>query len=188
MSSVKIVFGVVAAVLFVSANASLSGAKTINRSAPTSETKGISRSADGTITLEGRYTSPNPHCLEAKRWRKLSDGYYHEGFDAYPVFGGEIGTAPNGGYLAPISPFGRSPLIWKAVWPGTSISHVGPPADFKKIPISEANLVKFFYWIPHSGRPGLPAKAYYTTYMEHGNRVNLTCGVKSSDHKTNYPL
>jgi len=157
-------------------------------SAPTHETKGISRSADGTITLEGRYTSPNPHCLEAKRWKKLSDGYYHESFNAYLVFDGEIGSAPNHGYLAPVSPFGQSPLVWKAVWPGTAISHVGPPADFKKIPIAEADLVKFFYWIPHSGRPGLPKPAYYTTYTEHGNKVKLTCGVRSDDHKATYPL
>lgn len=189
MRTIRAFVGVAAASLLALASASPGSAKTIHKSAPTGQERSVNRSADGTITLEGRYTSPNPHCLEKKRWKTLSDGYYHEGFDAYPVFGGKIGTAPNGGYLVPVSPFERSPLVWKAVWPGAGYSYLGSGGqpDEKKL-ISEADVVKLFYWIPHSGTPSFPKKAYYTTYRDHGNTIKLTCGVKSSDHNWTYPL
>jgi hypothetical protein len=189
VSGVRALFVVAIVSLPMLASAATSSAKTIHKSAPTGQERSVNRAADGTITLEGRYTSPNPHCLEKKRWKTLSDGNYHEGFDAYPVFNGGIGTAPNGGWLAPVSPFGRSPLVWKAVWPGTASSYLLSGEDSgKKVLISETDLVKFFYWIPHSGTPGLPKKAYYTTYKEHGNTIELTCGVKSNDHNWTYPL
>jgi hypothetical protein len=189
MKITKLSIAVACASLFALVAGATADAKTIYKSAPTGQERFVNRAGDGTITLEGRYTSPNPHCLEKKRWKTLSDGNYHEGFDAYPVFGGKIGTAPNGGWLAPVSPFGRSPLVWKAVWPGTAYSYLGSGGQpDEKVLISEADVVKFFYWIPNSGTPGLPKKAYYTTYKEHGNTIKLTCGIKSSDHNWTYPL
>jgi hypothetical protein len=165
-------------------------AQVVHKSAPTEVERRVTRAADGTVTLEGIYTSPDPHCLEARRWKRLSDGNFHEGFDA--VLGFSIGHAspPNGGYLRPVSPAGRSPFRWRAVWAGTTLVWVekspglGPPR-FVRAPISEATELKFYYWLPASREGG---SVYITSYKRNGNLVKLTCGARRKDHNYNYDL
>jgi hypothetical protein len=188
MRSIRALVGIAAATLLALANASPGSAKTIHKSAPTGQERSVNRSADGTITLEGRYTSPNRHCLEAKRWTKLSDGNYHNGFDAVLIFsdGIEGASPPDGGWLLPVSPAGRSPYVWKAVWPGSALVTVRTKAGYIKEPVSAATSLKFYYWLPSS--IGSSRAPYETSYKEHGNTIELTCGVKSSDHNWTYPL
>lgn len=116
LSAAFILVGLLALVFAASSNA-----KTIRKSALTNIKFSLTRAADGTITAEGTYTSPNPHCLDARRWKKLNNGEYDNppGFGLY--YGGHASAWA--GSLAPISPFGRSPLLWKAVWPGSRTVH-----------------------------------------------------------------
>jgi hypothetical protein len=173
------------------AAASTGLARTVHRSAPTDARRTVVARADGGVTLIGIYTSPNPHCLEARRWKRLSDGYYHDGFQSYLVFpSGGTANPPRLGFLSPVSPFGRSPFVWRASWPGSTVVNVDEHnGKHVKETVADATGVRFYYEIPVSGAPGLPKNGYFTTYRAHGRRIKLRCGAHSSDHHSSlYPI
>ena len=64
---------------------------------------------------------PESRCLESKRFKKLRDGYY-QSVGSLLFYEGSYGHGgPSGyGWLAPVTQFGRSPLVWEAHWPGNA--------------------------------------------------------------------
>ena len=103
-----------------------SGAKTIVKIAQTKLTFSIVRSADGTVTAKATYTSPEPRCLSSDRWKQYPSGEYKESAPEFGFYygGSSWAEAPGppgiGAQLAPISPLGRSPLVWQKTWPGSA--------------------------------------------------------------------
>ena len=132
----------------------------IKIAAPTSLKLSITRVADGTFTIEARYTSPNPHCLERERWGPDPRG---GGFVDPPTFGLNYLNPTGIGYnfpkapgipvpeLKPITPFEHSPLVWKVVWPGSTIVSVegrGAGARNFESTVSAATGLNGFAWAP----------------------------------------
>lgn len=87
------------------------------KSAATKISLSVSRAGDGSVVAKVLYTSPEPRCLEKKRFKRLRDGYYHMvGSVLYYEGTYGIGEPPDLGWLAPVTPFGKSPLVWEARW------------------------------------------------------------------------
>jgi hypothetical protein len=167
-----------------------SGAKTINVTAPTTLNLSISRAADGTFTIEASYKSPNPRCLARDRWGPDPHG---GGFVEPPTFGFNYLDPRGIGYnfpeapgiavpeLKPVSPFERSPVIWKTVWPGSTVVSVenrsGTGPRYFKSTVSAATGVDGFAWAPGGGY-SLNERAYYgKTYRSKGDKIWLKCPV-----------
>jgi hypothetical protein len=99
------------------------GANTVTKVATTKVATSIARAADGTVTIKVTFTSSNPRCLSRDRWRQYPSGEYKENAPEFGLYYGGVAYADPpgrfGAQLAPISPFGRSPLIWRSIWPGS---------------------------------------------------------------------
>jgi hypothetical protein len=110
--------------LLVLAVASPAQAKTSTKIAATKVEFSIARAADGTVTVKATFTSSNPHCLSRDRWKQYPSGEYKEGAPEFGLYYGGVAWADPpgrfGAQLAPVSPFGRSPLVWRAIWPGSA--------------------------------------------------------------------
>jgi hypothetical protein len=156
----------------------------LHRSAGTYYVLSASRSASGTITAEGRLRSPNPHCLEAARFKPylLRDGWYHLFDSSVLFFDGEtnpysreaqtnIAESPQPN-LKPISPAARSPFLWNAVMSPDAGVKVGRNTDSERTGlVSEATGIVLF-------GPTTPAdnnQPYKVRYKEQGQEVVLTC-------------
>jgi hypothetical protein len=161
-----------------------SSAKRIYKSVPTHITSSLTRAADGTVTAKVIFTSPNPRCLSADRWKKLRSGYSHDvggGLyygDIYANTAPNINGAPdNNGWLSPISPAGHSPYVWQAIWPGSlpvkvHVEHPGEaPYDYPSTVAAASGAFVFGY-----ASPGAWGGPYYKyAYNQGGNRIILKC-------------
>ncbi len=171
-----------------------SSAKRIYKSVPTYVTFSANRVADGTVTAKAIFTSPNPRCLSADRWKKLSDGYYHvTGAALYyrdlldPNFISGTALPTNNGWLSPISPAGHSPYVWQVIWPGSlpvkvhvEGIHAGEaPHNYTSTVAAAAGMTVGGY------APQSPRYSYYKyTYNQGGNRIILKCGTTpNGSHK-----
>jgi hypothetical protein len=167
--------------------AASSNAERIYKSVPTYLALSATRAADGTITAKAVFTSPNPHCLSADRWKKLSDGHYHDvggGLEYGGPWGGNPMGAdgyaqPSGGWLSPVSPAGKSPFVWQAIYPGSMTVEVH---DERRAGSEEArdyeSTVAAASGIAFGGNapPNFKGKTYYKyTYSQGGNRIILKC-------------
>lgn len=172
----------------------------IYKSVPTHVSFSATKAADGTITVEAIFTSPNPRCLEGKRFlQKRADGnywvaggtlYFGGAFTAPNFFNpqevisepfGFEGSAPppNRGLLAPVSAAGKSPYVWQAIWPGstelatTNFYDKSLPRHYE-IPVGAASGVSLGAIARASKGQGLPY--YKVAFSRHGKRIILKCG------------
>jgi hypothetical protein len=156
----------------------------LHRSAGTFYVLSASRSASGTITAQGRFTSSNPHCLEGARFKPylLRDGRYHLFDSSVLFFDGEttpysreaqthIAESPQPN-LKPISPAARSPFLWNSVALADAQVKVGRNTDSERSAlVSEATGIALF-------GPTSPAdnnQPYRVRYRESGQEIVLTC-------------
>lgn len=156
----------------------------LHRSAGTHYVLSVSRSASGTITAKGQFTSSNPHCLEAARFKPylLRDGRYHLFDSSVLFFDGEtspytreaqahIAESPQPN-LKPVSSAARSPYLWNAVMAPDAQVKVGRNTDSERSAlVSEATGIALF-------GPTTPAdnnQPYKVRYRESGQEVVLTC-------------
>jgi hypothetical protein len=158
--------------LFALAFAASASAKGITKVASTNITLSVKKAANGTVTARATYTSPNPRCLGAKRWKKQSDGVF-EGAPEFALYYGESDYArpPGGTELTPNSSFGRSPFVWQAVWPGSAKvvverGHAKTEAEaFYNSTVGAA--------IGIDGGASTPA--FEDVYTSGGNKIHLKC-------------
>lgn len=150
-------------------------AKTIHKAAPTKIRLSATRAVDGTVTATAWVTSPNPHCLEAHRFKRLRDGYYHRIEGLLDYGDGLFAVPPGSTNLSPISAPGRSPFIWQAVWPGAVAVNVQSQSDPElhyKAPVSAALGVDMGAGIGARNGEGV---AYIAKYFEGGQKIKVTC-------------
>lgn len=167
-------FGMVA--LFVLVAVPSSGAKPIEKTAPTSLNFSIKRAADGGFTIEARFKSPNPHCLEEDRfWEPPTVGLNYT-----DPSGEGFGTKADGPVIPAVSPFEHSPLIYKSVWRGdaavTVESSGGPGPRYFESTVGAATGVSGGAWAPgEHPLPGENGISYRTTYKSGGKKISLKC-------------
>ncbi len=158
-----------------------SSAKRIYKSVPTHVAFSATRAADGTVTAKVLFTSPNPKCLSADRWKKTSDGYSHdaEAWLHYPTASPsdtEDYAEPNNGLIGPVSPAGHSPYVFQVIWPGSMVvkvhaSPINAPYYTYTSTVSAAINVAVYGYAPPSH-----LKSYYEyAYNQGGNRIILKC-------------
>lgn len=179
----------------------------IYKSVPTHVSFSATKAADGTITVEAIFTSPNPRCLEGKRFlQKRADANSWVAGGAL-LFGGPFtaedpltkakfsepfgfeGTVsqiymPDKGLLAPVSAAGKSPYVWQAIWPGDSSLFMTNPYDKSlpwhyQAPVAAASAVLLAAVARASGGQGLPY--YKVAFSRHGKRIILKCGTLAEE-------
>jgi hypothetical protein len=172
--------------LLTLAFAAPSNAKRIYKTIPTHVAISATRTADGTVTVKAVFTSSDPHCLSADRWRKLSDGYSHEvgggleyggPWNGYPI-GADGYATPSGGWLSPISPAAKSPFVWQAIYPGKLTVKVHDERDEAGEARNYTTTVAAASGIAvgASAPANFKGKTYYKyAYNQGGNRVILKC-------------
>lgn len=147
------------------------------RSVPTQVSFSVTRApADGTITAQVTYRSKDPRCLAAKRFKRA--GMRNEYFQAYVpewLFGDPPGSEGlgqlRGATLAPVTPFGKSKLVFKVTIPGdTPVAVPSPDPDST---VAKASALKLYVAAPGSNGQGLPY--FKVSFHEGGKHVVLKC-------------
>lgn len=171
----------------------------VYRSVPTVVSFSATKGTDGAITVKATFSSPDPRCLEGKRFlQKHRDGnywvagghlYFGGPFTASQEFTGHqisepfgfdgFATPPDKGFLAPVSPAGKSPYVWQAVWPGstevftTNFYNKSLPRH-SSTPVSAATGVSLGATARASNGQGLPY--YKIAYNQGGKHIIIKCG------------
>ena len=144
---------------------------------PTRAVLSATKAPDGTVTIEAVFSSPNPSCLRASRFRGKAYDYLLGPFAADFYYGGAghpyatpLGDPAGFGYEPsvpqPISPAGRSPYVWQAAWPASTVVVIGGGTPgFSTSTVSNASGIGLAAYV----------KPYRITYRSHGARVTRTC-------------
>lgn len=185
----------VAALLFACLTAGSAAAlPKVIKSVPTRATFSATKAADGTITAKVSFTASDPRCLSGKRFlQKFADGNYRvaggtllyggaysdEGISAPFGFDG-FGAPPNKGLFAPVSPAGKSPYVWQAIWPGSTPVlitnfHNEELDRHYETTVAAASAVNMGAIARASMGQGLPY--FKATYNQGGKHYILKCGV-----------
>jgi hypothetical protein len=201
--------GVIGVVLFLGLFSSIAAARTVHRTARTHLRLSATRTAQGTITIKGVFTSPDQHCLSGRRFRLYSRHGYWLLFGTVLAYGGPgggglAGSDPFGAdgfgpglndhldHMHPVSTFGHSPSIWRAVWPGgakVTVTQSGSPQHpsdpnmpFKYTSTVAAATGLIIYTFSHGGLGNGPNatsfpghRIWKTTYRQGKDRVVLRC-------------
>lgn len=150
---------------------------------PTRAVLSATKAPDGTVTIEAAFSSPNPRCLRAGRFHGKfyaqylgapvgADFYYGDAGPPHgtpPSQGAGVGFEPS--VPQPISPAGRSPYVWQAAWPASTVvaNGFGGNGLGGKFPdsttVSAASGIGVFALV----------KPFRITYRSHGARVTRTC-------------
>lgn len=163
----------------------------IFKSVPTQSSFSVTRAGDGTITAKVSYVSKDPRCLAAKRFKRagqknlypeiLSTLYFGGSYTVegkeFPVGAKGSGRPPNEGTFNPVSPFGKSPLVWEAVFPGsTPVSVTNFQSNSERhttLTVAEASGLEVLAAAPVSKGQGL--EYFKVAFNRGGKRVILEC-------------
>jgi hypothetical protein len=175
----------------------------VKETARTTVELSATRAADGTVTATATFSSKNPRCLtKAGRLSGPAGAPKVNPIKSVFEFGEESETPGYGPWtpdpqfgllhgtffayqltLKPVTPEGRSPWIWEAVWPGTTLLTArrwasrspAPYPEPTKIqsPVSEAGLLGFGTGTPN---PGVYLDQTTIRYKKGGANVVLDCG------------
>jgi hypothetical protein len=162
--------------------------KVIHKVVATHIALSATKASDGTITARGVFTSSNPRCLSSKRTKPFSSGQYSN-FGSVLLYGASLpgdhtgqdgnGGPPGNGRLAPVSPAGRSPWIWEAVWAGSAPIGVenrhnkSLPYTYKST-VAGASAVELGGYLGSVNRLNVLAP-YEVTYQQGKTVVKLVC-------------
>jgi hypothetical protein len=146
------------------------GAGTIRKRVNLFVKPSITRDAAGDITVRFVWKSPDPRCLAKESLENTNelggDGYWRFA-GGFLYFGGSeklSANPPDNGWLDPVTPFGKSELVWEEVYPAGGIVLVEKGEESYKAPISAATGI-YFYFEAGSGY----------TYRENGHKVLVGC-------------
>jgi len=155
----------------------------IYKSVPTHVQFSATRAADGTITARVSFTSKDGRCLAAKRFKRVGTKHRYLQVLSALLFGGPFtangedfpagakgSASPRDGF-SPISPFGKSPLVWEAVLPGDELLEVfNPQSDTErryKATVAEASGLRVVAAAPVSKGQGL---SYFKVAFDKGGK------------------
>lgn len=152
-------------------------AKTIHKTVSIKLSLSATSAPDGTLTLDGAYTSPNPRCLT----RQAFDSQLRRGDHVFVAIGSGLfygnvpqgASPPHGGWLSPVSPFGHSPFRWQLVAPGDAGTYIGTYPYGHASTVAAATRVIIWGHMP--ARSWGDSGPYEVTYQQGGNKVELTC-------------
>lgn len=162
----------------------------VYRSVPTHAAFSVERAPDGTITAKVSFTS-NPRCLAAKRFKRVGRRNLFPEILSSLLFGGPYtaegkshaagalgeGRPPGEGTFSPVSPPGKSPYVWEAVFPGSSpvyVTNLQSNAErHYTTTVSAATALRVLAAAPVSKGQGLPY--FKAAYDQGGKRIILKC-------------
>lgn len=162
----------------------------VYRSVPTHAALSVTRASDGTITAKVSFTS-NPRCLPAKRFKRvgrknlfpeilsslLFGGPYTADGESHPAGSLGEGRPPGEGTFSPVSPPGKSPYVWEAVFPGSAPVEVTNLQSNSErhytTTVSAASALRVLAAAPVSKGQGLPY--FKAAYDQGGKRIILKC-------------
>jgi hypothetical protein len=190
MKRLGVCLATVAGLLLLSVAAAAAKPK-IHQSVPTRSSFSVTRAADGTITAKVSYISKDPRCLAAKRFKRAGQknlypeilstlffgGAYSVEGKEYPVGAKGSGRPPNEGTFNPVSPFGKSPLVWEAVFPGNApVAVTNFQSNLERhttLSVAEASALEVLAAAPVSKGQGL--EYFKVAFDRGGKRVILEC-------------
>jgi hypothetical protein len=180
-----------AAALFLLLGSSAVAKPKIYKSVPTRSSFSVTRAADGTITAKVSYISSDPRCLAPKRFKRAGQrnlypeilsnlfyggSYVSEGRE-FPAGAKGFGRPPNLGTFKPVTPFGKSPLVWEGVFPGNSPVEVTNLQSNSErhytATVAEASSLEVLAAAPVSKGQGLDY--FKVAFDRGGKRVILKC-------------
>jgi hypothetical protein len=162
----------------------------VYRSVPTHASFAVTRGDDGTITATVSFTS-NPRCLPAKRFKRvgkknlfpeilstlLFGGPYTAEGESHPAGSLGEGRPPGEGTFSPVSPPGKSPYVWEAVFPGSAPVNVTNLQSTSErhytTTVAAATALRILAAAPVSKGQGLPY--FKAAYDQGGKRIILKC-------------